>query len=104
MNQQDIQGKWKDIKGEIHKAWGNLTGDEVEATKGNLTSIAGLIQQKYGIAKEEASQKLSDIVNKFSAKAQETKDSVAHSANKTTEDAKQNLRTNVHNDRDAKNK
>ncbi len=44
MNQSQMAGKWKEIKGEIRKAWGELTDDEVEQTKGNMESISGLIQ------------------------------------------------------------
>ncbi len=41
-------------------ARGNLTDDELETTKGDMGSIAGLIQQKYGTAQEEVRKKLND--------------------------------------------
>ncbi|ASD63596.1 CsbD family protein [Bdellovibrio bacteriovorus] len=61
MNKDVIQGKWKEIKGDLHKAWGNITDDEWEKTKGDATAIAGILQQKYGMAKEEASEKVSSV-------------------------------------------
>ncbi len=69
LNEDIIKGKWQDFKGEVQKAWGNLTGDELEQTKGNLKSIGGLIQKKYGHTKEEVSEKLESIYNKFSENA-----------------------------------
>ncbi len=76
MNNDLIKGKWLEIKGDIQKAWGNLTDDDLEKTKGDLTSIQGLIQQKYGKEKESFTQKLSDIFGKYSDKKDSALDSV----------------------------
>lgn len=65
INQDILKGKWKEIKGEIQRTWGNITGDEIDKTQGDLTSISGLIQQKYGAKKEEISDRLNEIVAKF---------------------------------------
>lgn len=92
INEDIAQGKWKEFKGEIQKAWGNITGDELEKTKGDLKSIAGIIQQKYGVAKEEASTKLTEMSDRtaksFSAKSEQLKTKVAQ----TTEDTKDALK------------
>jgi uncharacterized protein YjbJ (UPF0337 family) len=71
INKDVVQGKWREIKGEIMKSWGELTSDEVEKFKGNVTGLAGELQKKYGIKKEDAEIKLNDIANRFSATANE---------------------------------
>ena len=76
MNNDTIKGKWLEIKGDIQKAWGNLTDDELEKTKGDLKSIQGLIQQKYGQAQESYTQKLSDIFGRYEDKKDKAVDSV----------------------------
>ena len=58
MEENFFKGKWKEAKGEIRTAWGKLTDDDIEQTKGNATSIAGLVQQRYGHAKEDVMAKL----------------------------------------------
>jgi uncharacterized protein YjbJ (UPF0337 family) len=63
--QNKIQGKWQEIKGDIKKTWGNLTDDELDKTKGDMTSIGGLIQQKYGDSQHKYSQKLKEIYERF---------------------------------------
>lgn len=76
MNNDTIKGKWLEIKGDIQKAWGNLTDDELEKTKGDMRSIQGLIQQKYGKAKEDYQTKLTDIFGRYSDKKDNAVDSV----------------------------
>lgn len=69
MNQDVLKGKWNEIKGEIRKTWGNLTGDEIEKTKGDFKSIQGLIQQKYGDSQDSISQRLGRIVDGYAESA-----------------------------------
>jgi uncharacterized protein YjbJ (UPF0337 family) len=92
MNQSNLEGKWKEIKGEIKTMWGNLTGDDLEKTKGNVDSIVGLIQQKYGTAKDEISEKVKGLFSKYEGDAIEKKDSVLKTAADQTEAAKDKLR------------
>lgn len=74
MNSDMVKGKWTEIKGEVQKAWGKLTSDELETTKGDLTAISGLIQQKYGQSKEKYSDQLNQIFSKFSDKKDQIAD------------------------------
>ncbi len=75
MNSNVVQGKWKEIKGEVQKAWGKLTGDELDQTKGDMTAIGGLIQQKYGMKVDEYTGKLKDIYGRFeNSKDQKTEE------------------------------
>lgn len=79
MNKDIAQGKWTQLKGEIQKTWGKITGDELDKTKGDMKSIAGLVQERYGLAKDEADKKLSEISNRYGEK---TSDFVEKSKNK----------------------
>ena len=64
-NETTVKGKWTEIKGEMQKIWGKITNDELEQTKGDIKSIAGLVQQRYGDNKEIFEKKFSEIVNRF---------------------------------------
>jgi uncharacterized protein YjbJ (UPF0337 family) len=68
MSQEIREGKWKELKGELQKAWGRITDDEWEKTKGDMKSVSGLIQQRYGQGKEDVSDKVSDIYEKYVSK------------------------------------
>jgi len=54
MNQDQIAGKWKQLKGEAKVMWGKLTDDELDQAEGQAEKLAGLIQERYGKSKEEA--------------------------------------------------
>ncbi len=68
MNEDTMHGKWLEIKGEVQKAWGKLTDDELTQTKGDMKSIGGLIQQKYADQHETYGQKLKDIFRRYEDK------------------------------------
>ena len=53
-----IQGKWKQFKGEVRSRWGKLTDDELEEIAGRRDKLAGKIQERYGVAKEEADRQI----------------------------------------------
>lgn len=58
MNWDQIEGKWKQLKGRAREKWGKLTDDELTVINGKREKLAGLLQQKYGIAKEEVENEI----------------------------------------------
>jgi uncharacterized protein YjbJ (UPF0337 family) len=68
ITQDTVNKKWFEIKGEIQKAWSKLSIDEIEITKGNIRSIAGLVEQKYGQEQEKFLKKFSRITEPFQSK------------------------------------
>jgi uncharacterized protein YjbJ (UPF0337 family) len=58
MNWDIIQGKWKEIKGQAKEQWGKLTDDDLDRIEGKRDQLIGRVQQKYGIAKDEAEQQV----------------------------------------------
>ena len=60
MNQDRIQGRWKQLKGKVKEQWGKLTDDDLELVKGKRDELAGRIQERYGIAKDEAERQIDD--------------------------------------------
>ncbi len=59
MNSDQMSGKWKQMKGAARQQWGKLTDDDLEVINGQRDSLVGKLQERYGIAKEEA-QKQAD--------------------------------------------
>jgi len=59
MNWDQVEGKWKQFKGSAREKWGKLTDDDLDQIAGKKDQLIGLLQERYGIAREEA-EKQSD--------------------------------------------
>lgn len=60
MNWDQIQGKWTQMKGDVKKKWAKFTDDDLEYIAGSRDQFAGRLQERYGIAKEEAEKQLQE--------------------------------------------
>lgn len=58
MNWSRIEGNWKQFKGWVWEQWGNLTKNDVAVKAGRRAQLAGTIQERYGLALEEAERQL----------------------------------------------
>ncbi|MGE0493868.1 MAG: CsbD family protein [Vulcanimicrobiota bacterium] len=54
MNEDILKGKWSQLKGEVQRQWGKLTKDDLDVIKGDSQKLMGMLQERYGYAKEEA--------------------------------------------------
>ena len=58
MNWDQVEGKWKQMRGTLRKQWGKLTDDDLDVIAGHRDVLAGKIQERYGVAKDEAEQQV----------------------------------------------
>jgi len=58
MNWDQIAGNWKQVKGVVRQKWGKLTDDDVDVIAGKRDVLLGKIQERHGIAREEAEKQL----------------------------------------------
>ena len=65
MNYDTIKGKFNQIKGDAKTEFGKLTDDELMMLEGQSDKFVGVVQEKYGIAKEEAEKKVDDFLKKY---------------------------------------
>lgn len=60
MNWDRIEGSWKQFTGSAREQWGKLTNDDIDQVEGKREKLAGRIQERYGIAKDEAERQIDD--------------------------------------------
>lgn len=60
MNHDRIQGRWKQIKGKVKEHWGKLTDDDLDIIAGRRDQLLGRIQERHGLAKDEAARQVRD--------------------------------------------
>jgi uncharacterized protein YjbJ (UPF0337 family) len=61
MNWDRIAGDWKQLTGKVKEKWGKLTDDDLTTIAGKRDQLLGLLQQRYGYAKDQAEKELDEF-------------------------------------------
>ncbi|MBI3381628.1 MAG: CsbD family protein [Aquabacterium sp.] len=67
MNWDQIKGNWQQATGKAMAQWGRLTDDDMKVIAGRRDELTGKLQERYGIAKEEAEKQLAEWERKASS-------------------------------------
>ena len=76
MNFDMLKGKFNQILGDAKTEFGKLTDDELKMLEGQRDKFIGVVQEKYGIAKEEAENKFNEFKNQAETTAENIKEKV----------------------------
>jgi uncharacterized protein YjbJ (UPF0337 family) len=58
MNWDRVEGNWKQFTGKVKEKWGKLTEDDITVINGKQDQLVGRIQERYGVAKDEAEKQV----------------------------------------------
>ena len=58
-----VEGNWKEVKGKVQQQWGKLTNDDIDVIEGKRTELAGRLQQRYSVAKDDAERQIDTWLN-----------------------------------------
>ncbi len=58
MNWDQIEGNWRQVKGQIQAQWGKLTDDELDRINGSREEMVGRLQELYGLSRERAQEEI----------------------------------------------
>ena len=89
ISQQELQGSWNQLRGQIKSKWGQLTDSDLTQAEGNIERLVGMIQQKTGAARRdveaffdqavaEGSQMGQRVMNTARQFANDASDAVSH--------------------------
>ena len=67
MNADVLKGKWMEMKGKVKEQWGKLTDDDLDKIEGRSEQMVGLLQQRYGYAREKAEEEYNRFLTRFAA-------------------------------------
>lgn len=65
MNDDRVEGNWKQFKGKVKEQWGKLTDDDLDVISGKRDQLSGKIQERHGIAKDEADRQIRDFETRY---------------------------------------
>ena len=68
MNQDVFAGQWKQMRGELKSWWGKLADDDFERIGGQKDKLIGVVQEKYGYAREKAQQEVERRLKEYGDK------------------------------------
>jgi uncharacterized protein YjbJ (UPF0337 family) len=72
MNWDQIEGKWKQLRGSVKAKWGKLTDSDLDVINGRREQLVGTIQERYGIAKDAAEKQINEWAAAQAASGAET--------------------------------
>ena len=58
MNWDIVKGNWKQAKGKIKQQWSKITDDDLTRIEGRRDEMLGILQERYGMAREAAEREL----------------------------------------------
>ena len=61
-----LSGQWQQLRGEIRSWWGQLTESDVDKIAGKKDLLVGLIQERYGYARQRAEQEVEQRLKEYS--------------------------------------
>jgi len=61
MNEQQLKGKWTQVKGEVKRKWGRLTDDDLMEVEGNYEKLIGKVQERYGESEEDVKKWMDNL-------------------------------------------
>jgi uncharacterized protein YjbJ (UPF0337 family) len=67
MNWDQVEGKWKQYSGKLKEKWGKLTDDDLQTIAGKRDQLAGILQERYGIAKDAAEKQIDEFSHSLDA-------------------------------------
>ncbi|MCK9513355.1 MAG: CsbD family protein [Pigmentiphaga sp.] len=65
MNEDRVEGNWKQFKGKIREQWGKLTDDDLDVIAGRRDQFLGKLQERQGLAKDEAEKQLKEWQTRY---------------------------------------
>jgi uncharacterized protein YjbJ (UPF0337 family) len=65
MNSDVLAGKWKQLKGDIKSQWGKFTDDDLATVEGQRDKLVGLVQERYGYAREQAEREVDQFLGRY---------------------------------------
>jgi len=65
MNWDQVEGKWKQLRGRVKERWGKLRDNDLDVIQGRRKQLVGKVQELYGIVREKAEEQVSEFAERL---------------------------------------
>ncbi len=87
ISNQELQGKWHEIRGRIKERWGQITDEDLQEVHGEAEQLVGVIQAKTG----EARNRIEDFIEELSSESSGMLDRASQTAAEYKQAAQEGL-------------
>ncbi|HET7087726.1 MAG TPA: CsbD family protein [Anaerolineae bacterium] len=63
-----MEGQWQQLRGKIREKWSKLTDDDLGQLGGGYDQLVGLLQAKYGYARDRAQHEVDKFLKAMKAR------------------------------------
>lgn len=77
MNKDVLEGQWKQIRGKARAWWGKLTDSDLERVAGKFEVLVGLLQERYGYTRDQATDEIDRRVSAYEEALKESNEELA---------------------------
>ena len=67
-NRDVLAGQWKQVRGQVKQNWGSLTDNDLDRIGGTFEELVGLLQERYGYARDKAEKEVTHFIEQFTMK------------------------------------
>ncbi len=57
-----FEAKWKQLRGQAKKQWGELTEDDLDKVDGQFDQLVGVLQEKYELTRPKAEAEVNQFL------------------------------------------
>ncbi|MCM5664100.1 CsbD family protein [Galbibacter mesophilus] len=61
MTNEELKGKWNQIKGKVKQKYGSVTDDDLTFAEGKFDEMLGRVQEKTGKTKEQLRKEFGEL-------------------------------------------
>lgn len=85
IDKEMLMSRWKEISQLAMKKWDSISEKDLDKVRGNAVALVALVQEKFGVSKEEATKKVEELMAKYPK--EELKARVGETAHKVLDTA-----------------
>jgi uncharacterized protein YjbJ (UPF0337 family) len=67
-NRDMLANKWTQVRGKVKQTWAKLTDHDLDRISGRYDELVGLVQQRYGYARDQAEREVTHFIEQMNPK------------------------------------
>lgn len=70
MHWEKVETSWHELEGSVKSRWSRLTDDDLKRADGRIEKVIGILQERYGMAREDALRQLETFADEVAERTE----------------------------------